>query len=418
MTKRRVVITGMGAISPYGLGVDNFWKSLCEGKSGIKRIKNMNLEKHTVHIAGEIPDDVDFEQFMDAKEIKRTDRYSVLGNIAADLAIEDSKIDVNKEDPYRIGVIVSPAAGGFITIETSYKQMLDRGPTKCTPHTIPMAICDMCSGKISIRHGLKGINKAVLSACATSAHSIGDAFRSIQWGDADIIVAGGTEAVISDLGVGAFSAARTLCKRNEEPEKASRPYDIDRSGFIMSEGAGVLILEELEHAKKRGAKIYAEIVGYGQTADAYDVVAPDPEGNGAQKAMEIALKDANLEPKDVDYINTHGTSTHLGDIGESLAIARLFGDLNKNKHLKVSSTKSMHGHMLGATGAVEAIACIKSITDGIIPPTINLDNQDPEVANLNYVPHKAIKETVNVTLSNSFGFGGHNATLIFKKYED
>ena len=415
MTKRRVVVTGMGTISPYGLGVDTLWKNICDGKSGIKHIKNMNLEKHVVHIAGEIQN-VNMEDFFDPKEIKRTDRYSLLGMIAADMALEDSKLDVEKEDPYRIGVIVSPAAGGFISIETSYQQMLDRGPTKCTPHTIPMAICDTCAGKISIRHGLKGLNKAVLSACATSAHSIGDAFRSIQWGDADVILAGGTEAVISDLGVGAFSAARTLSKRNDEPEKASRPYDIDRSGFIMSEGAAVLLLEELEHAKKRGAKIYAEIVGYGQTADAYDVVAPDPEGNGAAKAMEFALKDAGLNPNEVDYVNSHGTSTHLGDIGESLAIAKVFGDLDTNKHLKVSSTKSMHGHMLGATGAVESIICIKSINDGIVPPTINLDNQDPEVANLNYVPHKAVKEPVNVALTNSFGFGGHNATLIYKKY--
>ena len=417
MTKRRVVITGMGAISPYGLGVDTFWDNIKNGKSGIKHIKNMNIEKHVVHIAGEIQN-VNMEDFFDPKEIKRTDRYSLLGIIAADKALEDSKLDIEKEDPYRIGVIVSPAAGGFMSIETSYKQMLDRGPTKCTPHTIPMVICDTCAGKISIKHGLKGLNKAVLSACATSAHSIGDAFRSIQWGDADIILAGGTEAVISDLGVGAFSAARTLCKRNDEPEKASRPYDIDRSGFIMSEGAGVLVLEELGHAKKRGAKIYAEIVGYGQTADAYDIVAPDPEGNGAAKAMEIALKDADLTPNDVDYVNAHGTSTHLGDIGESLAIARVFGDLNTNKHLKVSSTKSMHGHMLGATGAIESIVCIKSINDGIVPPTINLDNQDPEVANLDYVPHKAIKQDVNVALTNSFGFGGHNASLIYKKYKD
>ena len=417
MTKRRVVITGMGAISPYGLGVDIFWENIKNGKSGIKPIKNMNLEKHVVHIAGEIQN-FNMEDYFDFKEIKRTDRYSLLGIIAADKALEDSKLDIEKEDPYRIGVIVSPAAGGFISIETSYKQMLDRGPTKCTPHTIPMAICDTCAGKISIRHGLKGLNKAVLSACATSAHSIGDAFRSIQWGDADMILAGGTEAVISDLGVGAFSAARTLSKRNDEPEKASRPYDIDRSGFIMSEGAAVLMLEELEHAKKRGAKIYAEIVGYGQTADAYDIVAPDPEGHGAAKAMEIALKDAGLKPEEVDYVTSHGTSTHLGDIGESLAIARVFGDLSTNKHLKVSSTKSMHGHMLGATGAIESIVCIKSINDGIVPPTINLDNQDPEVANLNYVPHKAVKENVKVALTNSFGFGGHNASLIFKEYKD
>ena len=418
MTKRRVVITGMGTISPYGLGVDKFWNSLKEGKSGIRTIKGMDLEPHAVHIAGQVPEDVDFEQFYDAKELKRMDRYTTLGMIAADLAYEDSKLSIENEDPYRIGVIVSPAAGGFTTIEVQHLQMINRGPTKCSPFTIPMSICDSCAGKISIKHGLKGVNKAVLSACATSAHSIGDAFRSIQWGDADVILAGGTEAVVCDLGIGPFTAARTLCKRNDEPEKASRPYDIDRSGFIMSEGAGVLVLEELEHAKKRGAKIYAEITGYGQTADAYDIVAPDPEGKGAEKAMEFALKDAGLTTKDVDYINTHGTSTHLGDLGESLAIARLFGDLSTNKHLKVSSTKSMHGHMLGATGAVESIACIKSINDGVIPPTINLDNQDPEVANLDYVPHKSVKQEVNVALTNSFGFGGHNATLIYQKYAD
>lgn len=417
MDKRRVVITGLGLISPYGLGVDTFWKNICAGKSGIKKITAMDLEKHVVHIGGEIQN-IDFEQLVDPKELKRTDRNAILALIAADIAIADSKIEIEKEDPYRIGVIVSPAAGGFISIENSYQQMIKRGPTKCTPHTIPMVICDTAAGKISIKHGLKGLNKAVLSACATSAHSIGDAFRSIQWGDADVIVSGGTEAVISNLGVGAFSAARTLCKRNDEPEKASRPYDIDRSGFVMSEGAGVLILEELEHAKNRGAKIYAEIVGYGQTADAYDVVAPDPEGNGAAKSMEFALKDANLSPNDIDYVNSHGTSTHLGDIGESLAIAKVLGDLTTNKHLKVSSTKSMHGHMLGATGAAEAIVCIKSINEGIIPPTINLDNQDPEVANLNYVPHKAIYQNVDIALSNSFGFGGHNATLIFKKFTD
>lgn len=416
MAKRRVVVTGLGIISPYGVGVDKFWNSLCEGKSGIKLIKNVNLEKHVVHVAGEIQN-VNLEDYFDVKELKRNDRYNILANIAADKAIEDSGLCIENEDPYRIGVIVSPAAGGFMSIETSFKQMIDRGPTKCTPHTIPMAICDTGAGKISIRHGIKGINKVVLSACASSAHSIGDAFRSIQWGDADVMVAGGTEAVICDLGLGAFSAARTLSKRNDEPEKASRPYDIDRSGFVMSEGSGVLILEELEHAKNRGAKIYAEIVGYGQTADAYDVVAPDPEGKGAAKAMEFALNDAKLTPNDVDYINAHGTSTHLGDIGESLAIAKVFGDLDTNKDLKVSSTKSMHGHMLGAAGAVESIVCIKSINDGIIPPTINLDNQDPEVANLNYVPHKAVKQEVKVALTNSFGFGGHNASLIYKKYE-
>ena len=280
-----------------------------------------------------------------------------------------------------------------------------------------MIIADMGAGRISIKHGAKGVNKSIVTACATSAHSIGDAFRAIQWDDADVIVAGGAEAVITRLGIGAFTSARTLSKHNDEPQKASRPYDKDRDGFIMAEGAGVLILEELEHAKARGAKIYAEIVGYGQSADAYDIVAPAPDGAGAAKAMELAIKDAGLKPEDVDYVNAHGTSTGLGDIAESQAIARVFGDLSKNKKLKVSSTKSMHGHMLGATGAAESIVCIDAINTGIIPPTINLDNQDEKVANLDYVPHKAIKADVKVAVTNSFGFGGHNATLIYKKYE-
>lgn len=292
---------------------------------------------------------------------------------------------------------------------------MEKGPNKCSPFTIPMMIVNMPSGRISIKYGYKGVNKVVVSACATGTHTIGDAYRTIQYGDADIIVAGGTEATICDVGVGAFASARTLSRRNDEPQKASRPFDKDRDGFVMSEGAGVLILEEYEHAKKRGAKIYAEIVGYGQTADAYDVVAPCPEGKGATKSMEFALNDAGLKPTDVQYINAHGTSTGLGDVAESNAIERLFGDKQKNPNLRVSSTKSMHGHVLGATGAIEAIACIKTIKENIVPPTINLDNQDEHVGNLNYVPHKAQKADVHVALSNSFGFGGQNASLIFKE---
>ena len=266
-----------------------------------------------------------------------------------------------------------------------------------------------------MKHGYKGVNKAVVSACATGSHSIGDAFRTIQYGDADVMVAGGCEATITTLGIGAFTAARTLSKRNDEPEKASRPYDKDRDGFVMGEGAGVLVLEEYELAKKRGAHIYAEIVGYGQSADAYDMVAPDPNGNGAIKSMELAMADAGLKPEDIDYINPHGTSTGLGDVAESQAIAKIFGDKEQNKNLVVSSTKSMHGHMLGATGAVEGIVCVKTITEGKVPPTINLDNQDEHVANLDYVPHKARDKKVRAALSNSFGFGGHNATLVFKE---
>lgn len=417
MSKRRVVVTGMGIVSPFGVGKELFWNSLVEGKSGISTIERISLDGHTVHIAGEVKNFVP-EEYMDSKDAKRMDRYTQFAMVAADEAIADSGIVAGENvDPYRYGVIVGSAAGGFDTFEKQHHIIIDRGPTKCSPFTVPMIIADMGAGRISIKHGAKGVNKSIVTACATSAHSIGDAFRAIQWDDADVIVAGGAEAVITRLGIGAFTSARTLSKHNDEPQKASRPYDKDRDGFIMAEGAGVLILEELEHAKARGAKIYAEIVGYGQSADAYDIVAPAPDGAGAAKAMELALKDAGLKPEDVDYVNAHGTSTGLGDIAESQAIARVFGDLSKNKKLKVSSTKSMHGHMLGATGAAESIVCIDAINTGIIPPTINLDNQDEKVANLDYVPHKAIKADVKVAVTNSFGFGGHNATLIYKKYE-
>ena len=416
MTKRRVVITGMGAVTPCGIGVKNFWNSMLEGKSGVSLIESIDTERHTVKIAGEIKDkDFNPEDYMSSKDANRMDRFTQFAMVAADEAIADAGIDEAKIDPYRIGVLVSSAAGGFKTFEKNHMAMIQKGPTKGSPFTVPMLIVDMASGRISMKHGYKGVNKAVVSACATGSHSIGDAFRTIQYGDADVMVAGGCEATITTLGIGAFTAARTLSKRNDEPTKASRPYDKDRDGFVMGEGAGVLVLEEYEFAKKRGAHIYAEIVGYGQSADAYDMVAPDPEGNGAIKSMELAMADAGLKPEDIDYINPHGTSTGLGDVAESQAIAKIFGDKEKNPNLLVSSTKSMHGHMLGATGAVEGIVCIKAITDGKVPPTINLDNQDEHVANLDYVPHKARDKKVHAALSNSFGFAGHNATLVFKE---
>lgn len=415
MEKRRVVITGMGVVSPFGVGLDLFWNSLLEGKSGIDKIKGISLEGQSVQIAGEVRD-FDATQFLDAKELRKYDKYCVYAMIAADEAIADAKIADSEFDPYRVGVVVGSAAGGFHTFEAQYENILEKGPTKCSPFTIPMLIVDIAAGRISIKYGFKGVNKAVVTACATSAHSVGDAFRTIQYNDADVIVAGGADSVITTLGMGAFTCARTLSRRNDEPEKASRPYDKDRDGFVMAEGAAVLVLEELEHAKARGAKIYAEIVGYGQTADAYDIVAPDPEGNGAAKSMEIAVKESGLSVKDINYVNAHGTSTGLGDMAESHAIARIFGDLSTNPDLLVSSTKSMHGHMLGATGAAESIVCIKTINSGIVPPTINLDNQDEAVANLNYVAHTAQKAQVNSALSNSFGFGGHNASLVYKKY--
>ena len=416
MTKRRVVITGMGAVTPCGIGVDNFWQSMINGKSGISLIEQMDTELQTVKIAAEIKDkDFDPEQYIDPKDAKRMDRYTQFAVVAADEAIKDAGLVDAGYDPYKVGVIVSSAAGGFKTFEKNHIAMINKGPTKGSPFTIPMLIVDMASGRISMRYGFKGVNKAVVSACATGTHSVGDAFRAIQYGDADAMVAGGCEATITTIGIGAFTTARTLSKRNDAPEKSSRPYDKDRDGFVMGEGAGVLVLEEYEHAKKRGAKIYAEIVGYGQSADAHDMVAPCPEGKGATKSMEFALEDVGLKPEDIQYINTHGTSTGLGDKAESKAVEQMFGSKDENKNLYVSSTKSMHGHMLGATGAIESIVCVKTIKENIVPPTINLDNQDEEVANLNYVPHKAQKAEIHAALSNSFGFGGHNATLVFKE---
>ena len=419
MIKRRVVITGIGSVTPYGIGTSKLWNSVVNGKSAISKIENMgDMTGHSVLIGGEIKESVfNPVDYFDPKEARRLDKYLQYAIVAAREAVKDSGIKESDIDPYKFGVMVGSAAGGFHTIEKSYSDMLSKGPTKCSPFTIPMLITDMAAGKISIETGAKGVNKAVVSACATSAHCIGDAFRSIQYGDADAIITGGSEAVICTIGLGSFTAAKTLSKRNDEPTKASRPYDKDRDGFVMSEGAGVLILEELEHAKKRGAKIYAEVIGYGQTGDAYDVVAPCPDGSSAAKAMEFALNDAQINSCDVDYINTHGTSTHLGDMAESMAIAKVFGDKTTNQKLRVSSTKSSTGHLLGASGAIESIICINAINNDIVPPTINLENQDEEVANLNYVPNKAEKVKVNIALTNSFGFGGHNAVLIFKEYK-
>lgn len=419
MDKKRVVITGMGAITGYGIGVEKFWNGIknCESCITLNDGSELDLSSQTTHIFGSVPK-YDESQYMDAKEAKRLDNFIKFALVASDEAFNDSGLDMSKEDPYRIGCLVSSAAGGFRTIEVNHEKMLKLGYTKCSPFTIPAMIANMAAGKIAIKFGLKGINKAIVSACASGTHSIGDAFRTIQYGEADAMLAGGTESVVCNLGVGGFSSARTLSKRNDEPTKASRPYDIDRDGFVMSEGAGVLVLEELEHAKARGAKIYAEIVGYGQTCDAYDMVAPDPTGSAAAKAMEFAVKDAGITTNDIDYINAHGTSTHVGDIGESLAIANVFGDLDKNPDLKVSSTKSMHGHLLGAAGAVEAIVCVEAMNENLVPATINLENQDPEVANLNYIPNKPVNADLTYTMSNSFGFGGHDASLVFKKYAE
>ena len=414
--KRRVVVTGMGCVSPYGVGVDTLWENLKKGNSGIKKLTAVELEKHLVHIGGEVPE-FDTTPYCDPKDARRMDKFILCSVVAATLAMEDANFDLEKEDMTRFGVIAGSAAGGLDTIQKNHEVMTVRGYHKCSPFMVPMMISNMAAGKISIKYGIRGISKTIVTACATGAHSIGDAARAIQYGDADVMIAGGAEAGICDLGIGAFTSAKTLSRSNEEPTKASRPYDIKRDGFIMSEGAAILILEERERAIKRGAKIYAELVGYGQSSDAYDMVAPDPNGNGAMLAMELAIKEAGIETKDIDYINAHGTSTHVGDIAESNAIAKLFGDKTQNPNLSVSSTKSMTGHMLGSAGSAEAIISIKAMQDGIVPPTINLDEQDPEVANLDYTPHKAKEKELNYVLSNSFGFGGHNAVLVFKKHQ-
>ena len=416
MSKRRVVVTGMGCVSPYGIGVERLWNNLINGKSGIKE-HNLDKDKHLVKIAGQVPPDINLEPYVDSKEAKRLDKSIIYALIAAEEAYKDSGLNLDKEDTTRIGVIVSTAAGGLIVVTTGYREMMNKGFHKCSPFTVPMMIANMASGKISIKYGLRGPSKAVLSACATGAHSVGDCFRTIQYGDADIMFAGGAESSVCDFGIGAFTSARTLSKSNRPPEEVSRPYDKDRDGFVLSEGGAVLILEEREHAIKRGAKIYAELTAYGQSSDAYDMVAPDPEGKGAELAIRNCLKEGNKTPEQIDYINMHGTSTHLGDLAESKTVERIFGDKEKNPNLLVSSTKSMTGHMLGAAGSAEAIVAIKTITEGIVPPTINIVNLDPEVANLDYVANKAKQKNVKTAISNSFGFGGHNAVLMFEKAE-
>lgn len=413
---RRVVITGMGAVTPFGVGVDLFWENISQGKSGIKPITITDVSAHSVKIGGEVPN-FDPSLYIDKKESRRMDRYTQHACVAAKFASEDAGLDMTKVDPTRVGVIVGSAAGGIGTIEQNHRAIMEKGPSKCSPFTVPMMIVDMAAGRISIMLNAKGINKCVVTACATASHSIGDAFRAIVYGDADVVFAGGAEAPLTQLAIAGFSSARTLSTRNDEPERASRPFDKDRDGFVMSEGAGIIVLEELEHAKARGAKIYAEFVGYGSSADAHDIVAPCADGDGAARAMALALKDANMAPEEIQYINAHGTSTSLGDIAETLAVKRIFGDYAK-KGLLVSSTKSMVGHLLGAAGAVESIACIKAIETGIVPPTINLENPD-EQCDLDYVANKSRKvDNLSGVMSNSFGFGGHNASLIFKKFVD
>lgn len=412
--KHRVVITGLGVISPLGNDLTTFWNRLVAGESGVGPVTHFDASEYPTRIAAEVKD-FDPLQYMDKKDARRMDRFTQFAVAATKMALEHAGIDMKNEDPDRVGVYIGSGIGGISTWEEQHRILLERGPRKVSPFFIPMMIANMASGVVSIQIGAKGPNSSAVSACATGTHSIGDAFKILQRGDADVMIAGGTEAAIRPVAFAGFSAAQALSRRNEEPQKASRPFDRDRDGFVMGEGAGVLVMETLEHALKRGANIIAEIVGYGMTADAYHLTAPAPEGEGAARAMLRAIKDAGLEPTDVDYINAHGTSTELNDKFETMAIKRAFGE--HAYKLAISSNKSMIGHLLGAAGGVEAIATAMTIKEGIIPPTINLENPDPE-CDLDYVPNVARKANVRVALSNSLGFGGHNATICLKAYEE
>jgi 3-oxoacyl-[acyl-carrier-protein] synthase II len=411
---RRVVITGIGVISPVGNDLETFWSSLKEGNSGIGRITAFDISQYDCKIAGEVRNFDPKPVFKNPKDIRRTDRFVQLAMAAAKMSIQDSGLDLEKVNRDRFGTIVSSGIGGLKTLEEQFTILMNKGPQRTSPFTIPMLISNMASGVISMEFGLRGPNMCIVTACATSNNSIGESWRTIKFGDADIFLAGGSEASIVELGLAGFSSMRALSKRNDEPERASRPFDRDRDGFVMSEGAGICVVEELEHAKKRGAKIYCELTGYGLSADAHHMTAPPDDGEGAARAMKLALDHAKVSPSDVDYINAHATSTGLGDIAETKAIKRVFGDQAK---VSISATKSMTGHLLGGAGAVEMAACIMAIRDGVIPPTINLENPDPE-CDLDYTANKAREKKVRVTLNNSFGFGGHNATLVATAFKD
>src|SRR3954469_18998507 len=413
--KRRVVVTGVGAITPVGNDVESTWKSILEGRSGAAPITKFDTSNFPVTFACEVKG-FDPSTYMDRKEARRADPYTQYAVGAAVQAMKDAGLDeTNIGDPDRVGVILGSGIGGLKSFEEQHDIYRERGASKISPFFIPMFIADIAAGIVSMRFNAKGPNYATVSACATSAHAIGDAFRTIQYGDADMMITGGSEATVTPMAIGGFANMKALSERNESPESASRPFDATRDGFGMGEGAAVVILEELEHAKARGAKIYAEIVGYGATGDAHHLTAPAPEGEGAQRAMKRAMKDAGVGPEAIDYINAHGTSTPANDMNETKAIKAVFGDRARKIH--VSSTKSMTGHMLGAAGAIEFIFCSLASRDSVIPPTINYQTPDAEL-DLNYTPNKPVKSEVKLALSNSFGFGGHNVTLAVKRFPE
>ncbi len=412
MTKRRVVVTGIGVISPVGLTAPETWQNMLQGKSGVGEITLFDVSEFKTKIAAEVSD-FDPLNYFDSKEARKLDRYTQFAMVASDEAIADSGLVLDREDRDRIGVLIGSGIGGMFSFEAEHSKLIEKGPKRVSPFFIPQMIADIAAGHVSMKYQLKGPNYATVSACATSGHSIGLGLRTIQYGDADIMVCGGAEASVSPMGVAGFNAAKALTTRNDDPEHASRPFDKERDGFIIAEGGAVVILEELEHALARGAKIYSELSGLGFTADAYHITQPAPGGEGAIRAMRLAVKDAGMQLTDVDYINAHGTSTYFNDKNESEAIRSLFG-AHADK-LNVSSTKSMTGHMLGAAGAIEMIAATMSVKEDIIPPTMNYEVPDPECT-LNYTPNKPVRKTVNVAISNSFGFGGHNTCLCVHKF--
>jgi 3-oxoacyl-[acyl-carrier-protein] synthase II len=412
---RRVVITGMGLVSPLGNDLKSFWDNLSNGRSGIGPITLFDVTQYDCRIAGEVKNFDPAAWFNNPRDARRSDRFTQLAVAAAKMALADSGLALPAANPDRIGVMVGSGIGGLKTMEDQHTILMNRGPSRISPFMIPMLISNMASGIISMEHGLQGPNYATVSACATSAHGIGEAWRMIREGDADAFVAGGSEAAIVPLGIGGFGAMKALSTRNDEPTRASRPFDKGRDGFVMGEGAGILVMEELEHAKARGANIYAEIAGYGLSADAYHMTTPLENGEGAQRCMRMALKKAGLNPEQVDYVNAHGTSTPVGDLCETRAVKAVFG---QHAHqLSVSSTKSMTGHLLGAAGVVESIACIMAIQNSLVPPTINLENPEEE-CDLDFTPLTAKERKIRVAVNNSFGFGGHNATLIIRAFEN
>ena len=410
---KRVVVTGLGAITPIGIGRDAFWQGLLAGMSGVGPITRFDATDFSTKIAAEVKE-FDPSLYIDKKEAKRMDRFTQFAVAASKMALEDSGIDLEKEDRTMIGTMIGAGIGGMDTLNDQFRTLFDKGPGRISPFFVPMMIGNMAAGQTSITFGLQGPCSCIVTACASGTNAIGDAFKVIERGDADVMVAGGTEAAISPVAMAGFCSMKALSTRNDEPEKASRPFDKERDGFVMGEGAGILILESLEHALARGAKIYAEISGYGTNADAYHITAVAPGGVQAARCMEQALRDAEVQPQQVDYINAHGTSTGLNDKNETQAIKALFGE--HAFKLAVSSTKSMTGHLLGAAGGIEAIAAIMAIKESMIPPTINYETPDEEM-DLDYVPNVAREREVNVAISNSFGFGGHNATLLFRKFQ-